>query len=96
MRLGSSLGMITTAEGVETEEQFEILKAEGCMQVQGYLFSRPKPAAEIPSLVGQLRPRVRAAWLAALPLRQESVAGGASQVPAPLCVRDNLRGTSTH
>jgi EAL domain-containing protein (putative c-di-GMP-specific phosphodiesterase class I) len=39
MRLGSSLGMITTAEGVETEEQLDILRAEGCMQVQGYLFS---------------------------------------------------------
>ena len=49
--LGSSLGMITTAEGVETEEQLEILRAEGCMQVQGYLFSRPKPAAEIPAML---------------------------------------------
>ena len=61
MRLGSSLGMITTAEGVETEEQFDILRAEGCMEVQGYLFSRPKPAAEIPSMLRQLQPRVRAA-----------------------------------
>ncbi len=51
MRLGSSLGMITTAEGVETEEQLEILRAEGCMQVQGYLFSRPKPAAEVPAML---------------------------------------------
>jgi diguanylate cyclase (GGDEF)-like protein len=61
MELGSSLGMITTAEGVETEEQLEILRAEGCMQVQGYLFSRPIPADEIPLLLRQLRPRVRAA-----------------------------------
>jgi len=61
LSLGSSLGMITTAEGVETEEQLEILRAEGCMQVQGYLFSRPKPAAEIPGLLGQLQPRIRAA-----------------------------------
>ena len=51
MRLGSSLGMITTAEGVETEEQLEILRAEGCMQVQGYLFSRPKPVGEIPAML---------------------------------------------
>ena len=43
MRLGSSLGMITTAEGVETEEQLEILRAEGCMQVQGFLFSKQCP-----------------------------------------------------
>jgi len=61
MELGSSLGMITTAEGVETEQQLEILRGEGCMQVQGYLFSRPKPAAEIPAMLRQLRPRVRAA-----------------------------------
>src|SRR5262249_3073384 len=43
MRLVSSLGMITTAEGVETEEQLEILRAEGCMQVQGFLFSKAVP-----------------------------------------------------
>jgi hypothetical protein len=43
MRLGSSLGMITTAEGVETEQQLDILRSDGCMQAQGYLFSRPKP-----------------------------------------------------
>jgi len=61
MRLGSSLGMITTAEGVETEEQLEILRAEGCMEVQGYLFSRPRPVAEIPSILRRLRPRIRAA-----------------------------------
>jgi diguanylate cyclase (GGDEF)-like protein len=61
MRLGSSLGMITTAEGVETEEQLEILRAEGCMEVQGYLFSRPKPVAEIPAMLRLLQPRIRAA-----------------------------------
>ena len=58
--LGSSLGMITTAEGVETEEQLEILRAEGCMQVQGYLFSKPKPASEVPAMLRQIaaaRPR---------------------------------------
>jgi diguanylate cyclase (GGDEF)-like protein len=61
MRLGSSLGMITTAEGVETEEQLEILRAEGCMEVQGYLFSRPKPVREVPAMLGQIQPRIRAA-----------------------------------
>ena len=61
MRLGSSLGMITTAEGVETQEQLDILRAEGCMQVQGYLFSHARPAAEVPSLLRHLRQRVRAA-----------------------------------
>ena len=61
MQLGSSLGMITTAEGVETEEQFDILRAEGCMQLQGFLFSKPVPNAEIPSLLRQLQPDIRAA-----------------------------------
>jgi EAL domain-containing protein (putative c-di-GMP-specific phosphodiesterase class I) len=53
--------MITTAEGVETEQQLEILRAEGCVQVQGYLFSQPKPGSEIPAMLQQLRPRIRAA-----------------------------------
>jgi EAL domain-containing protein (putative c-di-GMP-specific phosphodiesterase class I) len=60
-RLGSSLGMTTTAEGVETEQQLQILKAEGCVQVQGFLFSKPKPISEIPALLGKLGPRMRAA-----------------------------------
>ncbi len=34
------------AEGVETVEQLEIVKREGCTEVQGFLFSRPLPAAE--------------------------------------------------
>jgi diguanylate cyclase (GGDEF)-like protein/PAS domain S-box-containing protein len=59
--LGSNLDMITTAEGVETEDQLDILRAEGCMQVQGYLFSKPKPASEIPAMLRQILPRVRAA-----------------------------------
>ena len=41
--LGASLGMTTTAEGVETPEQFEQLQAAGCDQVQGYYFGRPQP-----------------------------------------------------
>jgi diguanylate cyclase (GGDEF)-like protein len=44
--LGSSLGIKTTAEGVETEQQLETLKNEGCTEVQGYLFSKPVPAAQ--------------------------------------------------
>ncbi|GAA3764658.1 putative bifunctional diguanylate cyclase/phosphodiesterase [Terriglobus aquaticus] len=39
--LCSSLGVATTAEGVETEEQRRILKREGCQQLQGYLLGRP-------------------------------------------------------
>jgi EAL domain-containing protein (putative c-di-GMP-specific phosphodiesterase class I) len=42
--LGKSLGMTTTAEGVETEDQLAQLRREGCTEVQGYLFSRPTSA----------------------------------------------------
>jgi diguanylate cyclase (GGDEF)-like protein len=51
MGLGNSLGMKTTAEGVETEEQLQTLREEGCTEVQGYLFSRPVPAAEAAQLL---------------------------------------------
>ena len=52
--LGSSLNIVTTAEGVETQDQLEILRTEGCTDVQGYFFSPPKGAAEIKSLLGSL------------------------------------------
>jgi len=45
--LAKSLGMATTAEGVETVEQLEAVGAEGCTEMQGYLFSRPLPLAEV-------------------------------------------------
>lgn len=46
-----SLGKTTTAEGVETAEQLDILREEGCAEAQGYYFSRPMPASTIPQLV---------------------------------------------
>ena len=46
-RLGTSLGIRTTAEGVETEAQLGLLRQEGCTEMQGYLLSRPMPANEI-------------------------------------------------
>ncbi len=45
--LGRSLDICTTAEGVETEEQFMELRAAGCTEVQGYYFAMPKPASEL-------------------------------------------------
>jgi EAL domain-containing protein (putative c-di-GMP-specific phosphodiesterase class I) len=58
--LSSSLGITTTAEGVETEEQLASLTAEGCNEFQGFLFSRPKTAADIARLFGELAPRAEA------------------------------------
>jgi diguanylate cyclase (GGDEF)-like protein len=49
--LGRSLGIVTTAEGVETEEQLDLLRREGCTQAQGYLFSPPRPAAEVEGML---------------------------------------------
>ena len=45
--LARSLEISTTAEGVETQEQLEALRKEGCTEVQGFLISPPLPAAEI-------------------------------------------------
>ena len=45
--LAHGMGMTTTAEGVETDEQLDRISAEGCNEMQGYLFSPPLPAAEI-------------------------------------------------
>lgn len=55
--LGVSFGMITTAEGVETEEQMRCLNLEGCIEVQGYLYSKPVPANEIVALLDHLADR---------------------------------------
>ncbi|WP_280952018.1 EAL domain-containing protein [Methylobacterium sp. V23] len=45
--LGKSLGMTTVAEGVETADQMERIRAEGCTDVQGYLISKPVSASEV-------------------------------------------------
>ncbi|WP_234679485.1 bifunctional diguanylate cyclase/phosphodiesterase [Bradyrhizobium monzae] len=56
--LGRSLGIITTAEGVENDAQLELLRREGCTQAQGYLFSMPRPASEVAMMLE--RPRLLA------------------------------------
>jgi diguanylate cyclase (GGDEF)-like protein len=45
--LARSLNIVTTAEGVETEEQYALVRAAGCNLVQGYLFGKPVPAAAL-------------------------------------------------
>lgn len=46
----TSLGIATTAEGVETDAQLEILGKEHCDSVQGFLFGKAMPASELPAL----------------------------------------------
>ena len=50
--LADSLGMTTTAEGVETEEECRVVNKLGCRKIQGYLYGRPMPAAEARALLG--------------------------------------------
>jgi diguanylate cyclase (GGDEF)-like protein/PAS domain S-box-containing protein len=51
VNIAKSRNITTTAEGVETEQQLELLRALGCTEFQGYLFSRPRPAVEIRPLL---------------------------------------------
>ena len=51
--LGRSLNITTTAEGVESAEQLDWLRAEGCNEGQGFLFSPARPGAEVAALLAQ-------------------------------------------
>jgi EAL domain-containing protein (putative c-di-GMP-specific phosphodiesterase class I) len=51
MQLAHSLGLRSLAEGIETKEQWEWLRKRGCQYGQGYYFSRPVPATDIPKLL---------------------------------------------
>ncbi|MEY9106709.1 diguanylate cyclase (GGDEF)-like protein/PAS domain S-box-containing protein [Bradyrhizobium yuanmingense] len=53
--LGKGLGVTITAEGVETEAELSCLRAEGCHEGQGFLFSKARPNAEIVSLLAAQR-----------------------------------------
>ncbi|MDN4987266.1 EAL domain-containing protein [Bradyrhizobium arachidis] len=53
--LGKGLGVIITAEGVETEAELSCLRAEGCDEGQGFLFSKARPNVEIISLLAAQR-----------------------------------------
>jgi EAL domain-containing protein (putative c-di-GMP-specific phosphodiesterase class I) len=46
--------MTTLAEGVETEQQMQLLRAGKCSEAQGYLFSPARPASEVPSMCRSL------------------------------------------
>jgi predicted signal transduction protein with EAL and GGDEF domain len=62
VRFAVSLGKTTTAEGVETREQLDILCAEGCAETQGYYFSPPVRGSEVAKMV---RPRANTSTNAA-------------------------------
>lgn len=56
--LGGSLGLCTTAEGVESLDQFEYLIGQGCTEVQGFLFSTAQPNANVPAIVDEIGRRL--------------------------------------
>jgi EAL domain-containing protein (putative c-di-GMP-specific phosphodiesterase class I) len=58
--LGRSLGIVTTAEGVETRDQLEVLRTEGCTDAQGYLLCRPQNAADVRDLLTGRRGEAKA------------------------------------
>ena len=58
--LGQSLGVATVAEGVETVEDWKLLRNLGCDMAQGYLLARPMPAEDLVGWMRQDRRRLRA------------------------------------
>jgi diguanylate cyclase (GGDEF)-like protein len=59
--LAKCLNMISTAEGVETQQQLDQLNSVGCTEMQGYLFSKARPASEIAELFTSQAERARGA-----------------------------------
>jgi diguanylate cyclase (GGDEF)-like protein/PAS domain S-box-containing protein len=57
VNIAAARHMTTTAEGVETQRQLELLRALGCTEMQGYLFSPPRPAAEARQMLSAHRSR---------------------------------------
>jgi EAL domain-containing protein (putative c-di-GMP-specific phosphodiesterase class I) len=55
--MAKSFGMVTTAEGVETAEQMELVRELGCTEVQGYYIGRPQPLAGLTRLLEVYVPR---------------------------------------
>ncbi|MFN5715701.1 MAG: EAL domain-containing protein [Bradyrhizobium sp.] len=73
VRFAVSLGKTTTAEGVETREQLDILRADACVEVQGFHFSPPVQSEKVAQMVGGRTPAA-----AERPAVRLAVAGGAS------------------
>ncbi|WP_182084938.1 EAL domain-containing protein [Aureimonas sp. ME7] len=55
MGLGAAMNMSVIAEGVETADQLMRLEQEGCVEMQGFLFSKPRPASDLPKMLTEVR-----------------------------------------
>ena len=63
INMGQNLGLTVVAEGVENEEQLELLRDYDCPQAQGYLLSRPVPSTEIPRVIAEIRKKFLALYV---------------------------------
>jgi EAL domain-containing protein (putative c-di-GMP-specific phosphodiesterase class I) len=72
-----SLGITTTAEGVETAGQLSLLRAERCTEVQGFVITEPRPADEVPALISNFRQHMRKALFGAATSAEPTTGGGA-------------------
>ena len=57
--LAKGFGLETTAEGIESADQLTFLKADGCLEGQGYLFGKAVPADEVINVVAKLKSKLR-------------------------------------
>ena len=57
--LAKGFGLATTAEGIESADQLASLKADGCLEGQGYLFGQAVPANEIHKVLGKPKPKLK-------------------------------------
>ncbi len=88
--MSSSLCIGTTAEGVETYQQLERLKSEGCTEAQGYLFSPPRSAADVKTWLAALAPeagdgnaaRAVRRQVGRIDARRSSLASGRRRMPS--------------
>jgi diguanylate cyclase (GGDEF)-like protein len=82
--MGKALGLTIVAEGVETSEQEEFLREHACDEIQGFLFSKPVPAENIPALL-------RLPLVTAPTLQPESDIRAAGPISGKSAVRSNAR-----
>jgi EAL domain-containing protein (putative c-di-GMP-specific phosphodiesterase class I) len=59
-QLAISLGIETTAEGVETQEELDYLKRSGCTEGQGHFFSKARPAKDVYAMIAAAKEQSKA------------------------------------
>ena len=91
--LAHGLRISVVAEGIETEDQFEVLRAMGCDVGQGYLFARPLPAVDAGRLLSPSRST--ASTRAAAPVPKKAPVNALRTSARPRTVRTRTRGVGS-